>query len=119
MRLGPDGCVICGGEDEDFSDEATRDALLPAKIEAIRSKLSKLLPTLDTRPAYMWCGNFGASKTGTPSIGRVPGMANCHAVLGYGGNGITFSMMAAQMLTTLLTGGTDPDADLFSFTRDF
>jgi glycine/D-amino acid oxidase-like deaminating enzyme len=28
----------------------------------------------------------------------VPGMKHCYAVLGYGGNGITFSMMAAQIL---------------------
>jgi glycine/D-amino acid oxidase-like deaminating enzyme len=49
----------------------------------------------------------------------VPGMKHCYAVLGYGGNGITFSMMAAQILRGHICGDGDADADLFSFTRRF
>ena len=59
------------------------------------------------------------SATGTPSIGSVPKLAGCYAVLGYGGNGITFSMLAAQMLRGLIAGSGDPDSDLFSFRRRF
>ena len=47
----------------------------------------------------------------------MPGLANCYAVLGYGGNGITFSAMAAQVLRSRILGTADPDADLFSFRR--
>jgi glycine/D-amino acid oxidase-like deaminating enzyme len=119
LRTTPDGRVICGGEDEDFADEATRDALMEKKIATIERKLAKLMPQLDPTADYAWTGNFGASKTGTPSIGRVPRMPNCFAVMGYGGNGITFSMMAAQMLRGMIAGDGDPDADLFSFTRRF
>ena len=59
------------------------------------------------------------SSTGTPSIGSVPGLAGCYAALGYGGNGITFSMMAAQILRGMIAGNGDPDSDLFSFSRTF
>ena len=52
-----------------------------------------------------------------PPSGRVPRMPNCFAVLGYGGNGITFSMMAAQMLRNILSGEGDPDLDLVAFGR--
>ena len=76
-----------------------------------------MLPGIDARPVYTWCGTFGGSSTGTPSIGPVPRMPNCYAVLGYGGNGITFSMMAAQMLRTMIEGGNDQDSELFSFSR--
>ncbi len=117
LRVGPDGRVICGGEDEDFSDSIKRDALLPEKIAAIERKLHLLMPHLDARADYAWCGSFGASDTGTPSIGAVPGMRGCYAVLGYGGNGITYSALAAQMLRNELTGGGDPDSDLFSLRR--
>jgi glycine/D-amino acid oxidase-like deaminating enzyme len=119
LRAGPGGRVICGGEDEDFADEEKRDALMDAKIARIQRKLKALMPSLDVEAEFRWCGNFGASTTGTPSIGRVPGMPNCYAVLGYGGNGITFSMLAAQLLRTEITGGRDPDGDLFSFNRSF
>jgi glycine/D-amino acid oxidase-like deaminating enzyme len=119
LRVGPDGRIVCGGEDETFSDAAKRDALSAAKIAAIEGKLAKLLPHVDARADYGWCGNFGTSATGTPSIGPVPGMKHCYAVLGYGGNGITFSMMAAQILRAHICGDGDADAALFSFTRRF
>lgn len=117
LRGGPDGRVICGGEDEEFGDAEKREALTPAKVATLKAKLGRLLPHLDPRAERHWSGAFGTSRTGTPSIGAVPGMANCHAVLGYGGNGITFSMMAAQILRTTIEGGLDPDAALFSFRR--
>jgi glycine/D-amino acid oxidase-like deaminating enzyme len=117
LRTTPDGRILCGGEDEPFADARTRDAQLPAKVAALERKLGRLLPDVDARADYTWCGSFGTSDTGTPSIGAVPGMPGCFAVLGYGGNGITFSMLAAQILRTTLGGQRDPDADLFSFTR--
>ncbi len=119
IRTTPAGEVVCGGEDEEISDAAERDAKLAAKSRILSEKLGRLLPALDPEPAYAWTGSFGDSKTGTPTIGRVPRMANCYAAMGYGGNGITFSMMAAQMLRGLITGNGDPDSDLVSFTRDF
>lgn len=117
LRVGPDDRIICGGEDEPFSDAARRDALLPDKVTAIQRKLAALMPGVDVRADYTWCGNFGASDTGTPSIGRVPRLPHCYAVLGYGGNGITFSALAAQMLRNQIAGSGDPDSDLFSFRR--
>jgi glycine/D-amino acid oxidase-like deaminating enzyme len=119
LRMGPEGRVICGGEDEDFRDEQHRDELLPAKLATLQRKLARLLPRLDSRADYAWAGSFGLSPTGTPSIGAVPRMPNCYAVLGYGGNGITFSMLAAQLLRGLIGGDGDADAELFAFTRDF
>lgn len=117
VRATPDGRVICGGLDQAFADAATRDALLPQKTALLERKLAALLPGLDARAELAWCGSFGASTTGTPSIGPVPGMPHCYAVAGYGGNGITFSALAAQIIAAHLAGTADPDADLFSFTR--
>ncbi len=117
MRTTEDGRVICGGEDEDFVDEDARDALLPAKVARIGSKLTKLFPQLDVTPDYAWAGTFGATDTGLPSIGEIPRQPNCWAVLGYGGNGITYSRIAAEIIRTTLAGGSDPDADLYTFAR--
>lgn len=114
LRTTSDGRVIAGGEDESFSDEARRDALIPAKINAIRRKLEKLLPGLDTKPEFTWAGCFGDSVTGLPAIGAIPGAARSFAVMGYGGNGITFSAIAAQVIQRAILGLPDPDADLFA-----
>jgi glycine/D-amino acid oxidase-like deaminating enzyme len=37
--------------------------------------------------------------------------------LGYGGNGITFSLIAAEILTDLITGKKNKDASIFSLHR--
>lgn len=55
------------------------------------------------------------TTTGLPIIGEIPGMANCWAVLGYGGNGTTFSRIGAEIIRTALAGGSDPDAKLYEF----
>ena len=109
------GRIIVGGEDEEFADAETRDRLLLEKIAAIERKLAKLMPRIDPTPAYAWCGSFGESPTGLPLIGPIPRHPNCYAVLGFGGNGITFSAVAAQLLQRQLCGLKDPDADLFAF----
>ncbi|WP_447761738.1 NAD(P)/FAD-dependent oxidoreductase [Sphingopyxis panaciterrae] len=119
IRTTPRGEIICGGEDEEISDAALRDAKLPEKTATLSRKLAALLPGVDATPTHSWAGSFGDSPVGTPTIGRIPGMPNCYAAMGYGGNGITFSMMAAQMLRGLICGYGDPDADLVSFHRKF
>ena len=119
IRTTPRGEIICGGEDEEISDAVLRDAKLTAKTETLSRKLAALLPGVDAAPAYSWAGSFGDSPVGTPTIGRIPGMPNCYAAMGYGGNGITFSMMAAQMPRGLICGYGDSDADLVSFHRKF
>jgi glycine/D-amino acid oxidase-like deaminating enzyme len=114
-RTTHDGRVICGGEDEDFAEEARRDALIPAKTMRLRKKLAKLFPQLDTRAAFAWTGSFGASTSGLPSFGAIPGYPNCFAVLGYGGNGITFSMLAATAIARAVRGKPDPHSRVFAF----
>ncbi|HVL20451.1 MAG TPA: hypothetical protein VM422_05625 [Amaricoccus sp.] len=37
-----------------------------------------------------------------------------HAVMGSGGNGITFSRLAAEIVTTEIGGGTDRNARIFA-----
>lgn len=115
MRTTDDGRVICGGEDEEFSSAEERDALIPRKIATLQRKLGNLFPRLDVTAEFMWASSFGESSTGIPTIGEMPGYPNCWATLGYGGNGITYSRIAAEVLRTSFLGGHDEDADLFAF----
>jgi glycine/D-amino acid oxidase-like deaminating enzyme len=52
-----------------------------------------------------------------PTIGEIPGYPRCYAVMGYGGNGITFSMLAAQLVVAAIQGKKDSRAALFAFRR--
>jgi glycine/D-amino acid oxidase-like deaminating enzyme len=117
MRTTVDGRVIVGGEDESIEAAQARDALLPTKIEALQKKVKHLFPKINVEADFAWAGTFGESDNGLPSFGPVPGMPNCFAVLGYGGNGFTFSLVAAQTIAAALSGERDPDAELFDFHR--
>ncbi|MGE0280969.1 MAG: NAD(P)/FAD-dependent oxidoreductase [Rhizobiaceae bacterium] len=115
MRTTRDGRVIAGGEDEDFVDEDKRDALLATKTRRISAKVKVLFPQLDTDPAFAWAGSFGTTTTGLPIIGPLPRRPRVFAVMGYGGNGITWSRIAAELVTSALDGREDSEADLFAF----
>ena len=114
LRTTRDGRIVVGGEDEEFADAERRDTLIAEKVARIGAKLGRLMPGVDTRPAFAWAGYFGESATGLPAIGRIPGAERCFAVLGFGGNGITFSAVAAQIIQRDLLGVPDHDAELFT-----
>jgi glycine/D-amino acid oxidase-like deaminating enzyme len=63
LRTTPDGRIICGGEDENFSDETARDRLLSRKAETLSRKLKRLLPEVDADFQYCWTGSFGRTRT--------------------------------------------------------
>jgi glycine/D-amino acid oxidase-like deaminating enzyme len=115
LRTTSDGRIICGGEDEDFSDEERRDALLGPKTKILQRKLGRLIRGADTTADFAWTGSFGSSATGLPRIGKVPNMPSCWVALGYGGNGTTYSRIAADIICNALTGRPDADADLYDF----
>jgi glycine/D-amino acid oxidase-like deaminating enzyme len=117
MRATKDGRVICGGEDEEFSDEDRRDALIPEKSARLSKKLKKLFPDIDAEPEFAWAGSFGTTTTGLPYIGQVPRHPRVHAVMGYGGNGITYSQVASEIVASAIEGRDDSDAGLFAFKR--
>jgi glycine/D-amino acid oxidase-like deaminating enzyme len=114
LRALPDGRVICGGEDEDFTDEKRRDSLIAAKSRNLSRKLKRLLPQLDATPEFAWTGSFGTTETGLPYIGAVPRRPRVFAIMGYGGNGITYSRLAAEIVCSSIIGREDRDADLFA-----
>jgi glycine/D-amino acid oxidase-like deaminating enzyme len=115
LRTTADGRAICGGGDEDFASASARDALTPAKTRFLEKRLHVLFPRLDPKASFAWAGSFGIGRNGLPTIGAIPGFPRCHVVMGYGGNGITFSMLAAQVITAAIAGRRHPAAALFRF----
>lgn len=113
FRMGGDGRLIIGGEDEASPDAHEDQAKLKRKCETISAKLRRLLPELEFEIDYSWAGAFGESATGLPSIGPVPDMDHTWAVMGFGGNGITYSVIASQVVGAAVRGTRDPDADLY------
>lgn len=118
LRRTSDGRVIIGGYDEPLTDPVRRDSLLPAKTSALLRRLRGLLPGCPCETGWSWCGAFAETRDGMPFIGaRAGGPPNVYYALGYGGNGITFSQVAAEIIRDLILEGESRDADLFRFDR--
>jgi glycine/D-amino acid oxidase-like deaminating enzyme len=113
------GRIIIGGEDSDeIIEPDARDALIPQKARALTKKLAALWPQAELAIEFRWAGTFDTTSDGLPLIGPVPDSKGIYAAYGYGGNGITFSYLAAQLLGGLIGGAHSPLLDDFALNRD-
>lgn len=117
MRTTPDNRILIGGRDEKFSNAKKRDELLPGKKDLLLKDFKKLYPGVEFKPEFSWCGTFGATKDGLPYIGEYKKLPHSYFALGFGGNGITFSLIAAEILKDIILGRKNNDSEIFSFDR--
>jgi glycine/D-amino acid oxidase-like deaminating enzyme len=117
LRTTSDGRVMVGGEDEPWSTRHENIRLLARKTGRLLEGFSKLFPRVRLEVAYAWAGVFGTTPDGLPCIGTIPEHPHTFFALGYGGNGITFSVTAADLVRDWWTGRPNPDAALFAFDR--
>ncbi len=119
MRTTKDRRVLVGGRDEKFKNPLLRDSLLNSKTKSLTSDFEDLFPDLaPLRVDYSWAGTFAETADGLPYIGSVPEQPHAIFALGFGGNGITFSQVAAEIIRDQAVGHANRDADLFSFARN-
>jgi len=117
MRSAANGRVMIGGEDENFRDPAHRDRLLPKKTEKLVERFHEYFPDVPMEPAFSWAGTFGETKDGLAYIGTHPDWPSAFFALGYGGNGITYGVIAAEIIRDALLGRANDQAELFRFGR--
>ena len=113
------GRIIIGGEDsEEVIQPEERDRQIGQKSRLLSEKLAALWPAADPASEFRWAGTFDTTHDGLPLIGPVAGAKNVFAAYGYGGNGITFSFLAAQLLGDLIAGSISPLLDDFRIERE-
>jgi glycine/D-amino acid oxidase-like deaminating enzyme len=91
--------------------------LIGKKTRQLAGKFAKLFPDLPFKVDYSWAGTFIETDDGLPYIGPIKQLPHTYFALGFGGNGITFSQLAADILADLLTGKKNADARIFRFDR--
>lgn len=106
-----------GGEDSRYSRRHAQTRLLNSKTAALLKRFRRMFPAIEIEPAYSWAGVFAETRDGLPCVGAMPGDPDIWYALGYGGNGITFGVIAADLLRDQWRGRPNPDAQIFSFTR--
>ncbi|SEK79105.1 NAD(P)/FAD-dependent oxidoreductase [Parapedobacter koreensis] len=117
MRTTSDNRMMIGGEDVAFKNAERRDRLLRWKIKRLERQFRRIYPEIPFTVDMAWCGTFSSTRDGLPFIGPWPGKKRMFFALGYGGNGITFSMIAAQVIKNKLMGIKDERERIFGFGR--
>ena len=116
-RTTSDRRIIIGGEDEPYVSAAQRDRLLAEKSRALQRRFKQWFPQIRFDLAYAWAGTFAETKDGLPFIGSHRSFPRGCFALGYGGNGITFSVLAGGIIRDFCCGRTNADAALFRLDR--
>lgn len=117
LRTTKDRRIIIGGHDEKFYNPEKRDKLLDQKSKSLEKDFKKMFPEIPFKEEYKWTGTFGSTKDGLPFIGPYSSLPHSFFSLGFGGNGITFSQIAAEINRDLIMGYQNPNVDLFKFER--
>ncbi|MFT3701319.1 MAG: FAD-dependent oxidoreductase [Agriterribacter sp.] len=115
-RTTNDNRIMVGGQDDDKGPVA-RDAALAEKARLLEKKFQTLFPSIDFKTDFKWAGSFASTKDGLPYIGSIRQHPRTFFALGLGGNGITFSVIAAQMIRDAIKGKTNSFTNIFGFER--
>ncbi len=117
-RSTADGRLLVGGEDDQIDIPARRDARVEKKVGVLLKRARKLFPTLDLEPTFAWAGTFAETPDGLPYFGAHPEWgARVMFAMGYGGNGITYSALGAELLAATLQGKVHKLSKPFAFSR--
>jgi len=117
LRTTSDHRILVGGKDISSSNPSVRDKLLGSKAKALELSFKKLFPSIPFRTDFKWAGSFASTKDGLPYIGAIRQRPHTYFALGLGGNGITFSVIAAKIICDSINGRKNNDAAIFRFER--
>lgn len=116
MRTTADHRILVGGRDERTADPGKRDSLIPFKKLQLENDFHQLFPHIPFETDFAWAGVFGETADGLPYIGSYDQDRILFA-MNYGGNGITFSVIAADILKDIVLGKKNADGEIFGFSR--
>ena len=121
LRTTGDRRLVVGGEDDGIDLPARRDARVARKTRKLLDRLGALFPWLapHAQPSFCWAGTFAETKDGLPYFGATPqhGKRAIFA-MAYGGNGMVYSALGADLVRAAVEGRTHPLAGLFGFGRN-
>ena len=79
--------------------------------------MKRTFPDITYIPDYSWAGTFGETKDGLPYMGKPDPEKKEDYILGFGGNGITFSVMGMQAVAAILENRPHEFLEYYKFKR--
>lgn len=113
VKSGQQRYLMVGGQDHKTAaqnNEKLNFLELEAYVRATYSVNEKI---------YQWSSQYYESQDSLPFIGQYPGFGNDHVYLatGFGGNGMIFGSLSAQIITDLIVNGDNKYQNLYSPSR--
>lgn len=120
-----DNRMILGGEDIQINKRESKtanlkdpDPISSEKYNLLKERLKYLFPNIKNIDIeFKFNGLFAVTNDGLPYIGEYEKMPNCYFNLGYGANGILYTLLGGQLLKDLYLGNPSKDLELFRFDR--
>ena len=116
MRTTENNRLLVGGRDDGHHDPRKRDRALTRKIKALAGDVEKLLG-LEVKPDFGWAGAFGSTKDALGYIGEIRQLPRTYFIMGFGGNGILYSQIGAEVVLDSIQGRKNEWKQVFGFNR--
>ena len=117
FRTTHDGRVIFGGEDNLYVDDIEMEKLSERYYDKLETTMKSVLKKYHLSVKYRCLGAFTTTKDNLGFIGVSPEHKNLWLCLGYGANGILFSMLGGYFLSELYIGNEHRGMNLFKIDR--
>jgi len=117
LRTTVDNRIIIGGQDINFTPDISNEKLCDENYDKLEQRLKNLFPKLKIEIEYRYCGAFASTQDNLGFLGKDPKNLKLWYCLGYGANGILFSVLGGMMLSKLYSGEVDKDLKLFKVDR--
>lgn len=112
QRIGSESYLIAGGKDHKTGEGSNTDHV----FSALRAHVQKIFNVQEV--THQWSSQYFESADGLPYIGGLPGAsANVYVATGFGGNGMTYSHVAAMEISNLIVKNESLYEELFSPSR--
>lgn len=118
-RTTADKRIVMGGLDEPTSNADIRDQKMIAKRDELIKEVENWFPQLrgTIQADYGWSGSFAYTRDGQPIIGQYDRVPNSYFLLGYGGNGIVYSLFLSKLIVRHIIGEKDAAFSFYSKER--
>ena len=122
LRFAPNNRIIYSGEEVKFSDRFLDNKYLnnvsSDKYKKLYNNLQKTLYNIDEIPIeFAFNSTVANTKDSLPIIDEIPNMPNAFCNLGFGQNGILYSVIGADMLRNAIKGLYTKDMNMFRVNR--
>ena len=122
LRFAPNNRIIYSGEEvkftEKFMDKKYLNNVSNDKYKKLFNNLQKTLYNIDDIPIeFAFNSTVANTKDSLPIIDEIPNMSNSFCNLGFGQNGILYSVIGADMLRNAIKGLYTKDMNMFRVNR--